>query len=71
MDFSIADGEKFHLVFVGLHVGGEHSALHAMLCLIEFLLSPAAAKYLKTVVVTFMQVLNSYGCFRKDQDQYH
>lgn len=70
-DFSIADEKKFYLVFAGLHIGGEHSALHGMLCLIEFLLSPAAEKYLKKYVLIFLPVLNPYGCFRKDQDQYH
>lgn len=70
-DFSVADEEKFHLVFAGLHVGGEHAALHGMLSLIEFLLTAEAAKYLKKVVLTFLPVLNPYGCFRKDQDQYH
>lgn len=70
-NFDVPDDEKFHIVVAGLHVGGEHAALHAMLHTIEYLLSAGAAHYRNRYVVSFLPCLNPYGCFCKDIDQYH
>ena len=70
-DFNVPDDAKFHILVAGLHVGGEHAALHAALYAIEYLLSPEAETYLKRYVVTFLPCVNPYGCFRQDADQYH
>ena len=70
-DFSIPKDEKFNILIAGLHVGGERAALNAAIATIKFLLRKSSRKYLSKYAITLMPVINPYGCFRKNLDQYH
>lgn len=70
-DFTVPDDEKYHILVAGLHVGGERAALLAFRETLRFLLRGTSAKYRRRFAVTLMPVVNPFGCFRTDVDQYH
>ncbi len=63
-DRSVPSDKKFHIFVGSAHGGPERNGMHSCLALMEYLISPEAAPYLKKFEFKVMPSLNPAGAFR-------
>ncbi len=62
----IPDDQKFHLLLTANHSGAERSGLHAMMAVLEYLVSDQAARYRDKYEIRAIPCGNIFGFFRSE-----